>query len=276
MVLQKGRKEVNDLDIKRNKIQNVAKLGAAGVVCFLVAPFILIVIKGLLGLIVAATIGVAAIQLAPLVAVKFANWRLKQYKAEAAKNPIETLQNDYNKRAQALNSFRDRIAETITAISNFSDMVDEYRKKHPDLVPKYQEQLDKMKQVLALRKQKYKTANTDLKDYWDKISMASDEWNMAQATLKANKDIGAMDGEEFMQKIMADTAIDSVKNALNQSFSELDLALTDEEAQKQVEAAPVVVDTRQIPAKSSAGDPMDLDIPTFEAVPVSVGRRAAR
>jgi len=86
---------MNELEQKRKRIELAVKITAFSIIGFLVAPVILLVIKGLVGLIVAGIIGFAAIQFAPYLGMVIANWRLKALKAEARKNPVETLQNIY-------------------------------------------------------------------------------------------------------------------------------------------------------------------------------------
>ena len=48
-----------------------------------------------IGLVIAAIVGLAIVMFTPVVAIKFANWRLQAIKAESRANPIETLQNQY-------------------------------------------------------------------------------------------------------------------------------------------------------------------------------------
>ena len=81
---------------------NVAKYGAVLVAGFLVAPYIWVAIGGLIGLIVAVVVILAAWMLRPVAFSFAANMRLKLIKSEAAKNPVETLQNDLKDKAQAL------------------------------------------------------------------------------------------------------------------------------------------------------------------------------
>lgn len=108
-----------DIEAKRRFTENAAKIIGLGVISFLVAPIILIVIHGLIGLIVAVAIGGLAINMAPAGAAMLANWRVKALKAVAAANPIETLENQYKDRQGALFRIRDNIKQSYApAITN--------------------------------------------------------------------------------------------------------------------------------------------------------------
>lgn len=83
-------------ETRHKRIQRLIGVGLVAATVIVVAPLIYTLIEGLAGLALAAVIGAAIIQFAPVVSMKFANWKLKGMKAEAKKNPIETMQNNLN------------------------------------------------------------------------------------------------------------------------------------------------------------------------------------
>jgi len=249
---------MEDLEQRRKRIEILVKLVAAGVVGFLVAPFIFIAIKGLVGLIIAAAVAFIIIQFIPFFALKIANWRLQAIKWEAGRNPIETLQNDYGKRLEALKTFRDRIRTSAAAISSFGAKLNEFKANRPERAAKFQEEYDKMLQVLEARKDKYGRAKQSLEAYSKRIDAAKDEWDMAQAAIAMNEAVGTIDGEEFLQKIMVSTAMDSVQKALSESFADLELSLMDEAGSKIPAAQIGKANVAALPASSD--DTLDLAI----------------
>jgi hypothetical protein len=249
---------MDDLEQRRKRIETLVKLAATGVVGFLVAPFIFIAIKGIVGLIIAAAVSFITIQFIPFFALKIANWRLRAIKWEAGRNPIETLQNDYGKRLEALKTFRDRIRTSAAAISSFGAKLNEFKANRPDRAAKFQEEYDKMLQVLEARREKYGRAKQSLEAYSKRIDAAKDEWDMAQAAIAMNKAVGTIDGEEFLQKIMVSTAMDSVQKALSESFADLELSLMDEAAGKMPAAQIDKASVAALPAPSD--DALDLAV----------------
>lgn len=250
---------MNDIEQKRKRIETAAKVVGVGVVGFVLSPFVFVAIKGIIGMAIAAVLGYVAICFVPVIASKIANWRLKALKAEASKNPIETLQNDYGNRQRALQDFRERIRTSAAAINSFESKLDEFKRTRPERAAKYEEEVGKMKQVLASRAAKYQRARASLEDYYKRIEAASDEWDMAQATIAMTKAVGTIDGEEFLQKIMVSSAMDSVQRAISESFSDLETSLMDEGHGAVKGAALPPVDTKVLPQTSSA-DPLDLGL----------------
>jgi hypothetical protein len=245
-----------DIDKRRNRIELLIKTIGLCVAAFLVAPFVLIVIKGLIGLVVAAAIGGGIIFFTPVVARVVANWRLKALKAEAARNPIETLQNDYGKRQQGLRNFASRISDFATAVGSFEDKLGEFKRAHPEDAPKFDEQLRKMKLVLENRKTKFKEAQSELVAYDKEIHRASDIWEMGQAAAAMTSAAG-MTEDDFLQKISTETALDSVQKSMNRAFADLEVSLLEEQkpAQQLTAGAPgapsaTIVDVESTPVRA--------------------------
>lgn len=218
---------MQDIELKRKRIESIVKVAALGVVGFVVAPVIFLTIKGLIGLIVAAGISMTVINFTPWFAVKLANWRLKALKHEAMKNPIETLQNNYKDRLGALQRFREAINSFSSEIKSFTEKLGDFKKRYPDEADKFDGQLAQMKQLLALRSGKYQEAKANLEQYELEIQKADSIWQMATAAAAMSKAAG-VDADEFYAKIQVETALDSVQKSLNVAFADLELSLLDE------------------------------------------------
>lgn len=258
-----------DFEQREQRIQTVAAYAIGGVVCFLVAPFIFGVVKGLIGLIVAAVIGFTAIQFTPYFARLVANWRLKAIKAEAAKNPIETLENDYGSRMEALKQFRESIRNFAGSVRSFAEKLDGFKQSYPKDAPKFDEQLRSMRALLEFRKKKYEQACGNLELYEREIQKARAIWDMAQEAAKMNRASG-IDAEDFFAKISVETALDSVQKGMCTAFSDLELALVEEKMDAAQVAAPSEVAALPEPRK---GNPLSLDLDNVREVePIKVTR----
>lgn len=224
---------MQDLELKKKRIETIAKVGGLGVIGFLVAPVIFLTIKGIIGLAIAAGIGVTLINFTPWFAAKLANWRLKALKHEAMKNPIETLQNNYKVRMESLQKFRDAINTFSSEIKSFAEKLVSFKKQYPDEADKFDGQLVQMKQLLSIRSGKYQEAKANLEQYELEIQKADSIWQMATAAAAMSKAAG-VDADEFYAKIQVETALDSVQKSMNVAFSELELSLLDEKPAKAI------------------------------------------
>lgn len=218
-----------DLEQKRKRIEALVKIGGLGIIGFLVAPFIFLTIQGLIGLVVAAGISFTAINFVPWYAAKVANWRLKAIKHEASKNPIETLQNEYRARQEALTKFEQSIKSFAAEVSAFMGKLEGFTKTYPNEAKKFYDQYNAMKALLDSRKEKYRLARSNLGVFDGEINKARAIWEMAQAAAAMNR-LSGVNEEEFYAKIQVETALDSVQKSMSIAFSDLEISLLDEPA----------------------------------------------
>ncbi len=247
-------------EVKRKKIETLAKWGIALVGAAVIAPVIFLSIKGLIGLIIAFVIGSTAIAFAPWFAMKLANWKVKAIMHEAHESPIPTLLNQVQEKYQALSRFKDSITNFRTEIANFEEKVKLFSQQYPAEAPKFEQQLEGMKRLLLYRVDKYKAAKKQTEEFEMAVGKARALWDMSQEAQRMNKLAGMQTGDPF-EKIKTEVALESVVSSVNQAFSELETALMDDDTAKQLatnhttalEYKPVpateTVDFSQLPAQ---------------------------
>lgn len=224
-----------NIEEKQKRIEKLVKLAVLAVTGFFVAPFIFIAIKGLIGLFLAGVVAVAAVNLAPWVGFKFANWRLRAIKAEAAARPIETLQNIQAEKEAAIKAYAASILKFKAEVIGFAGKLVEFKKRFPDEAKKFDDQYSAMQSLLELRQKKYGEARDALDRFGLEIEKARAVWEMTQAATVMTE-AGGESGEVFMRKIKEQTAIDSVQNSLNSAIAGLDMAMIEEGGRvKQIE-----------------------------------------
>lgn len=250
-------------DAKRKRIEMAFKVGALGLVGFVVSPFVFIAIKGMIGLLIAGGIGLGVVYMAPAWGRTFANWRLTAIKFEARKNPVETLQNLLNKKTEAAKVYHDQLVTFKAKKKGFSAQVKQYESEGIEDLPIYQEQLAQMNQLEAMKDQKYQEAMAMLDEFAKTIERTQKKWDMACAAAAMNEAAGQVGGDVF-DKICQDTAMDAVQEKMNQSFAELDMAFLD--AKPKVTVSP----------PRTALNPAAAPDPIFEAVPVAEKIKARR
>lgn len=262
-----------ELELKRKRIEGVVKIAALLGIGFIVAPFVYVAIGGLIGLLIAGAIGIVAINFAPWFSMKVANWRLKALKAEAAANPIETMENLYKEKEEALVHIRTNLQEFHGVVQALYDEIQDHNRNYPNRPSSFQEKYEKMKALLALRGQKYKQAQANLKAFSEIIDEKRSDWKVALAAAKASKLANV--GEDFMSKLMADTAIDSVQSSLNTAFAELEVSLLDEQPLPTPINGPTtinIIDVNPVAAIPEKCGPPTLDL-DFTVEPVKVAAR---
>ncbi|MPV66522.1 hypothetical protein [Burkholderia sp. BE17] len=198
------------------------------------APAALFILKGMVALITAGVIGLGAIYFAPVVAMKFANQKVKMIVEEAQSNPIETLINQLAEKRQAAQKFADSITAFRTEVKNFENKTELFEKQYPDDAPRFRSQLDTMKQLLAFREGRYKQVQAELKNFATAIDRAKAMWDMSQAAQQMNKLAGRQTADTFEQ-IKTDVAVDSVMRSVNKAFSEMETSLMDNPEVKQAQ-----------------------------------------
>lgn len=229
--------ETPKLTEKQQKIMTIAKWGIGLVACAIVAPVAYLAITGLVGILIAAGIGLIGINAAPVVALKLANMKdraidaervenIKQVVTAASVNPIETLiQQSFEKR-QASDQFKLAITAFATEVSNFANQVKVFEKEYPDDAQRFRDQLAAMIKLLDFRKDRYKQLQIELDNFDAAIKRAEAMWKMSQAAQKMNKLAGMEVADPFV-KIKADAAIDSVMSSVSKAFAEMETALLD-------------------------------------------------
>lgn len=266
---------MNELELKRKRIEKIAKVVGLCVAGFLFAPIALLTIQGLISLIVVAVIALAVINVGiPWFAVSLANWRLKALKAAASANPIETLENRYKDRQDALLGIRENIKQSYSVLQGLYSQIQEHSEKYPNRPSQYLDKYNKLKALIELRGKKYKQAQKNLVAFGELIEEKRSDWKIAQTMAEASKLANV--GEDFQSKLLQDTALNTIQDGLNMAFSELETSLLDEDSASSsiVTVAPASVTA--IPEK--CGPPsldlgFDSDALEVEAEPVLARRQ---
>jgi len=199
------------------------------------APIALLALKGTVALAAAGIVGLGSIYLGPVVAMKFANLKVKGMVSEAQTNPIETLINQLAQKRLDAQRFADSITAFRTEVKNFELKTETFEKSYPDDAPRFRGQLATMKQLLSYRESRYKQVQDELTNFAHAIDRAKALWEMSQAAQQMNKIAGRQTNDTFEQ-IKTDAAVDSVMKSVNKAFSEMETSLLDNPEVKQAQA----------------------------------------
>jgi division protein CdvB (Snf7/Vps24/ESCRT-III family) len=212
-------------DPKPTKLATALKFGLAIGAIAVLEPVIVLAAQGVVALGVAIVGGLAIVNFAPWVEMKFKNLGLKAVKHEAAKNPIETLQNQWIAQKKALEERAIAVKAFNTETQNYADKVEEFSTKYPAKAPQYQKQLAKMRYVLQKQLSGLQKGKKKLDEFSDKIEETEAEWNMALAAAAANSAMQKFEQPDPIEFIKQQTALNAVRSAMNDVISDLDNAI---------------------------------------------------
>ena len=221
-------KLLNDPRARRwgNAIKILFLLGAG----FLVAPFVWTALGGLLGLIAGAGICLGAWMIRPWVFSAAANMRLKLIKAEARRNPVETLEENLRSETVKLDERKTNIEKLSAQIRNFEGKVDEianrYGKQDGGYI-KLSRQLTDLQRIYTNRCEKWREAHQKLDRFAEEIDRAKMIWEAACAADAARETSGLTE-DEFFTKLRTEMAFDSIQTSYNEALASLDTAMLEE------------------------------------------------
>lgn len=176
------------------------------------------------GLIVA---GLAAVQALPWLGQRLENSLLAARKAEAARRPIEQLQNELLRRAQRLKAFRQALVGVGGQIESIAQMLLDRRERDPAHVLERQEQaLRRLQQFQQVNLARLGQAQAALDEFRGLVERKEAEWRIAVAIDEANEWLDPNAGDHLLQDLLTDTALRTVQDRFNQVFAELDVQMS--------------------------------------------------
>lgn len=211
-------------DQRKARLAAFAKWGLGLTAAVLIAPFIFLAVKGIVGLAVALILGLGIIHGAPVLGMKFANWKLAGMKWAARTNPIETRQNIAVQARQRIDAATEELKVFSTEVRMFSQEVEDLRRAQPEDVADFEEQLIGLQRLLALKTQGIKDATAKANDFEQATQRAARKWKVAQSALRMKKLSGSVVDNE-MNKLLAAESLDSVQTAMNSALADLDIVL---------------------------------------------------
>lgn len=244
---------MNDIEQKRQKFETWAKYIGLGVAGLLFAPFAIATIKGVISLLVVFTIGALAFHVGlPWLSASLAVWRLKALKAVAAANPIEQFELRYKERKDALVKQRENIKQRLAIAARIFNQITTFEQQFNKPSPR-RKPYDQLVQLVELSKSRYTNAQVALVSYGKLIDEKRADWEIVQSMNEESK--LRQVGEDFVSKLMEDTALNTVQNGLDTAFAELDAAVMDENIDKILNGQTVEISATVVSANLAAAKP---------------------
>lgn len=248
--------ELQEVQSRIAALSNKTKWGAGLLVALLLGPLLYFVGYALFGVAYAATaalavtiIGMVFINVIPVLAFKFANWKLRALKAEAAKSPIETLENQQIEIEAELKKTKDAITDFDAEIETFRQtLATEVENGHPEAAEAGLPVLENMERILEFRRIKYKQTARQVRERDKRVKSAKAKFRVAMAAQKVTAASG--ETQNRLRAILEEVAFESVDREVGTSMAELRSALMAEsvpegESTSYTIEMPVVEDQRK-------------------------------
>lgn len=246
--------------------QTRLKYGGLFVVAVVLAPVVWTGVIGLVGGVVFTGLAIAATQALPWFAKRAANAKaeamvrednrhLQALKAEAQRNPIETLWTKFHQ-DEAINERRSQALIALDGKARaFGGKLDSFRKKfgaNVEQLARLEERGRKMALVVEVRRKKLDEVMARHTEKKNTIELGAGIWEMILASREFDDADGRTAEERFEAEFKEQTAFDAIEAGWHQSGAEFDQMMREE-----------MVEFR--PSKTLQYDPSDV----IEAEPVT-------
>lgn len=218
---------------KQKRFEIIVGLLVGGAICFVLAPIMVAIFQTTVALIGTFVVGALALTFAPVFIHQLSVWKYKSLKAMVSRDPINNLIALQKKRFDRIESGRKSLEEQAAALSEYRRNCDEMLKKYPG---KKEELLARQKvfeDMFSYRVDLYKQAKKAHSDAQEQLDYLEMEYENAVAAYKAGMAFG--DTENFMEKLIEKTAIKSIYQQVDQSVAQMEIAMLDVNAQKEIE-----------------------------------------
>lgn len=207
---------------RAQKWGTVAKIAAVAALGFLVSPFVLSAIQGVLGLLALAAIYGTVWVTLPAIGDAAKNLRLKLVRAEAARDPIGTLQNEHLRQSAMLEERKIGMETSSGAIRSLNETIRKLEAEFPDSpeLPQMRQDYADLRAIEQQRADQWAEAYVTLGMFKKEIERAKRVWDVALALAKARGASGLSE-EEWQATLKRDTSFDAIRLKLNSEMSAL-------------------------------------------------------
>jgi len=212
--------------------------GTAIVSLVVIAPVIAIALGVIVNLTAIGAICVAlfaAWMARPWAILKWKNIVLKALKAEARRNPIETLQNEYLARKAKFDEARTRLVGLTATRNSLGEKLEAFKKKHERTDDKLQAMFDGLSSLIDKLGLNLATANGKLDEFRQNMEYQSDRYKIALETGDLAEELRQASGDnDPMQQFLHDEAIDAIRTEFNSSMAQIDDLLLGDDSVRQI------------------------------------------
>lgn len=209
---------------KANRLKWI--LGIGGVL--VLAPFIWVAVYAMLGAAalglatgLAIIVGLAVVNFAPVIAMKFKNAKINAIIREAQENPIPTLWAGHEADMHEADEMAQAVEDYETEIENVKGKMRQLQRNlTPDDLAEFNGNVKLLEDDLDLQQRDLSDFRTKLDEQEIEIKRAEAIWNLNMAVDKAGKK-NPNRAAEVMASIKRTTALDAVQSSMNRSKAQV-------------------------------------------------------
>lgn len=212
---------------KRDNLSSRMKWGIGLLSVLLLAPVSYFVAYALLGAALAGAGGLAlagvwlvAVNMLPKWSMQLANWRLKELKREAERNPVETLELQQIEIEKGLESEKNEITKFDSAVESYRGSLLAEAQEFPEAAAAGLPVLRGMEHKLAYRRYKFKTAQKNVAERRRRVKSAAAMFRVALQAQEVTK-VSGDNERSVLDKILEDIAFSSIDSTVHTSMAEL-------------------------------------------------------
>ena len=255
------------IDPRAKTFGNIAKWLFLAFAFALLGPVFFLAAGGVIGMCLFVGTYVGAWMLRPWVFMKAANLRLKFIKAEAAKNPVETLQSEHLRQSEILEERKKGVDAMAGSIKTLDQAIDSLERDFPDSpeLPQMREDQAELTKLLEARSADWQEAYVSLGMFAKEIQRVGKLWEVSLAAARARQQSGLTE-DEWLSKLKTQTSIDAIRTNLNTQLSALKTENMQAEAERILKGR---VAQRAQPALPAANSRTTIELPASSAQRVS-------
>lgn len=220
------------MDIQKQKrFKLIAQLGIGAAIALAIAPFIFMLIGGIVGLAVAAIIGGVLMALMPAASTWLTNLKFKALKAVVEDDPVTTLIAREQERAEALEDARIQLEQQTAGVEVFRTRASQIVKEYPEEEPALKQRLQEYEQVLAYRIDEFKESRKTFQEFQRTVAKFKAMYELAKLDEATGKSLNT--GSDMLAKFKEQVAFDAIDQANAQSIARLRMSLVDDDFARQ-------------------------------------------
>ncbi len=218
---------IDEAESRRDTVAKIFSWGLVAGVGLVLAPLAFTLLTALVALVITAGLAMVTVALAPVAAMKLANWRMAEILTEARRNPIPTLENELLSRKAALRQAREQLKISLAQVEGFVGQADAAAGQYPDMAARWRERSAKARALADARRRSYIQASKAVDEFEGVVDRCRTEWKLVIAEAAMNSSLDATLGDP-MAALRSRTAIDAVTDRMNEAFAGLEIALLEE------------------------------------------------
>lgn len=215
--------------------QKVVYCGGALFGLALLAPVAVLALKSVTSIAAASVIGLALFMGFSALPPILRWWRirvLKVMKVTARRNPVETLQLELIDRRQAFAAASANVVAISAMRDSLREKLDEYVEVHRTNDPTLERSINQLSVLVDRLRASLHQAGLKLEEFELYVARQADRWKVARAAGELARLLKEGGRGDAADQFLKEEAIDSIRDALNLSFAQIDDILQKEEVRQ--------------------------------------------